>query len=37
MTIAEIQSKAAELRYTLSGTKKADLIASFLTAQEAAE
>lgn len=37
MTIAEIQALAAELGYSISGTLKADIIASFLAAQEAAQ
>ncbi len=36
MTIAEIRALAADLGYTLSGSLKADIIASFLAEQEAA-
>ena len=34
MTVAEIRALAADLGYTLSGTLKADIIGSFLAAQE---
>lgn len=36
MTIARIRELADELGYTLVGSKKAELIASFLSEQEAA-
>ena len=36
MTIAEIRALAADLGYTLSESLKADIIASFLAEQEAA-
>lgn len=34
MTIAEIKSLAAELGYSITKTKKADIIAEFLAQQE---
>lgn len=33
MTIAQIKALANELGYTITATKKADIIAEFLTAQ----
>lgn len=34
MTIAEIKTVAAELGYTITATRKADIIAEFLAQQE---
>lgn len=34
MTIAEIKALAAELGYTITATKKADIIAEFVKQQE---
>lgn len=34
MTIAEIKSLAADLGYTITATKKADIIEEFLAQQE---
>lgn len=34
MTIAEIKVLAADLGYTITATKKADIIAEFITQQE---
>lgn len=34
MTIAEIKALAAELGYTITATKKADIIAEFIEQQE---
>lgn len=34
MTIAEIKALASELGYSITETKKADIIAEFLTQQE---
>lgn len=34
MTIAEIKALAVDLGYTITATKKADIIAEFITQQE---
>lgn len=36
MTVAQIKALASEMGYTITATRKADIIAEFLAAQEAA-